>query len=106
MLAIERVGRVMVATLSRPPVNALDAKLIARLDAALDDATADPEISVLHIRSDGKTFCAGADLALMRSCFETPEGRDAMVEVVRCMQRLFARLENAAVVTIAEIGGA
>src|SRR6266536_3325201 len=106
MLAIERAGRVMVATLSRPPVNALDGKLIARLDAALEDATADPEITVLHIRSDGKTFCAGADLALMRSCFDTPEGRDAMVEVVLRMQRLLMRLENAAVVTLVEIGGA
>lgn len=106
MLATERVGRVMVATLSRPPVNALDAKLIARLDAALDEAIADPEITVLHIRSDYKTFCAGADLALMQSCLDSPEGRDAMVEVVLRMQRLFMRLENAAVVTLAEIGGA
>jgi enoyl-CoA hydratase len=106
MLAVERAGRVMVATLSRPPVNAVDGELIARLDAALDDATAAPEIAVLHIRSDGKTFCAGADLALMRSCFDTPEGRDAMIDVVRSMQRLFARLESAAVVTLAEIGGA
>jgi enoyl-CoA hydratase len=106
MLATERVGRVMVATLSRPPVNALDGQLIARIEAALDEATADPGISVLHIRSDHKIFCAGADLALMRSCFDTPEGRDAMVEVVLRMQRLFMRLENAAVVTLAEIGGA
>jgi enoyl-CoA hydratase len=106
MLATERVGRVMVATLSRPPVNALDAKFVARLDAALDEAIADPEIAVLHIRSDYKTFCAGADLALMRSCLDSPEGRDAMIEVVLGMQRLFTRLENAAVVTLAEVGGA
>jgi enoyl-CoA hydratase/carnithine racemase len=106
MLATERVGRVMVATLSRPPVNALDGELIARLEAVLDEATADQDISVLHIRSAHRIFCAGADLALMRSCFDTPEGRDAMVEVVLRMQRLFMRLENAAVVTLAEIGGA
>ena len=106
MLATERIGRVLVATLSRPPVNALDGKLIARLEAALDEATADPQIAVLHVRSDYRTFCAGADLALMRSCLDTREGRDAMVDVVMSMQRLFARLENAAVVTLAEIGGA
>jgi enoyl-CoA hydratase len=106
MLLIERVGRVMVATLSRPPVNALDAALIGRLEAALDDASSEPAVTVLHIRSDQKTFCAGADLALMRSCFDGPEGTDAMVELVQRMQRLFARLEDAAVVTLAEIGGA
>jgi enoyl-CoA hydratase/carnithine racemase len=105
MLATERAGRVVVATLARPPVNALDGELIARLGAVLDQASADPEIAVLHIRSDQTSFCAGADLALMRSCFTT-DRRGAMVDVVRSMQRLFMRLETAAVVTIAEIGGA
>ena len=106
MLATERVGRVVVATLARPPVNALDGELIARLDAVLDQVAADPEITVLHLRSDQKAFCAGADLALMQSCFATPQGPDRMVDVVRRMQRLFARIETAAVVTLAEIGGA
>lgn len=105
MLATERVGRVVVATLARPPVNALDGEFIARLDAVLDQVTADPEVAVLHIRSDQKSFCAGADLALMRACFTTGR-RGAMVDVVRSMQRLFMRLETAAVVTLVEIGGA
>ena len=105
MLATERVGRVLVATLARPPVNALDGDLIARLDATLDQASADPEVAVLHIRSDQKSFCAGADLALMRACFTTGR-RAAMVDVVRSMQRLFMRLETASVVTLVEIGGA
>ena len=42
----------------------------------------------------------------MRSCFATPEGPERMVELVKRMQRLFARLETATVVTVAEIGGA
>jgi enoyl-CoA hydratase/carnithine racemase len=106
MLATEQAGRVVIATLARPPVNALDGELIARLDAVVDQVSADPEIAVLHIRSDQTSFCAGADLALMRSCFATSQGRGAMVDVVRSMQRLFRRLESAAVVTLAEIGGA
>src|SRR6202521_5000050 len=106
MLPPEGAGRVVIATLARPPVNALDGDLIARLDAVVDQVCADPEIAVLHIRSDQTSFCAGADLALMRSCFATPEGRDAMVDLVRSMQRLFMRLETAAVVTLAEIGRA
>jgi enoyl-CoA hydratase len=105
MLGTERAGRVVIATLSRPPVNALDGELIARLDAVVDQVTSDPEIAVLHIRSDQTSFCAGADLALMRSCF-TAKSHAAMVDVVRSMQRLFMRLETAAVVTLAEIGGA
>jgi enoyl-CoA hydratase len=100
----EKLGRVLVATLSRPPVNALDDALIAALDAALDQAIGDDAVAALHLRSDQRAFCAGADLALMRSCFATTEGPDAMTAVVARMQALFARLETAPLVTLAEIG--
>jgi enoyl-CoA hydratase/carnithine racemase len=106
MLAVEREGRVLVATLSRPPVNAIDAALLARLDAVIDEAAGDPTVSVLHLRSAQKTFCAGADLALIRTCMQAAAGADAMVDVVRDMQRVFARIENAPFVTLAEIAGA
>jgi enoyl-CoA hydratase len=106
MLSMEMNGRVMVATLSRPPVNALNEALIERLNDVLDKVVANESVSVLHIRSDQKAFSAGADLALMQSCFATPEGPDAMVAVVRRMQALFARIESAPVVILAEIGGA
>jgi benzoate-CoA ligase family protein len=103
---IERLGRIVVATLSRPPVNALNDELIERLDAVLDQVIEDQEVVVLHIRSDQQAFCAGADLALMRSCFGTLEGPDVMLDLVRRMQRLFARIEAAPLLTLAEIGGA
>ena len=106
MLLIERLGPVRVATLSRPPVNALDGALLEQLELALDEALADEATTVLHFRSSQRAFCAGADLALMRSALDTAEGREAMIRVVERMQRLFARLEDAAVVTLAEIGGA
>lgn len=106
MISIERDGRIVVATLSRPPVNALNGEIISRLDAVLDLVTADEGVSVLHIRSDQKAFCAGADLALMDLCFSAPEGPDAMLAVVRRMQILFLRIEMAPFVTLAEIGGA
>jgi enoyl-CoA hydratase/carnithine racemase len=106
LLTVQQSGRVVVATLSRPPVNALNDELIAAIDAVLDQVSADENVTVLHIRSDQKVFCAGADLALIQNCFATKLGPDAMVEVVRRMQRLFARLENAPLITLAEIGGA
>ena len=104
LLRITRHGRVLTVTMSRAPVNALNDELIAQLDAAADLAIADDGVSVLHIRSDQRAFSAGADLALIRSCFETPEGPDAMTEVVRHMQRLYDKLEAAPLVTLAEIG--
>jgi len=102
----ERCGRVLVATLSRPPVNALDDDLIAQLHALLDTAIADDGVAVLHVRSDQRVFSAGADLALIRHCFASEEGPEAMTEVVRHMQRLYDRLEAAPLTTLAEIGGA
>jgi enoyl-CoA hydratase len=106
LVVTERIGRVLVATLSRPPVNALDDALIARLHEVLDSAIADDGVAVLHIRSDQRVFSAGADLALIRNCFATPEGPDAMTDVVRDMQRLYDRLEAAPLTTLAEIGAA
>ena len=105
-VAVARDGGVVVATLARPPVNALGADLVAQLSAVVDAASADSEAAVLHIRSDQRVFCAGADLALMQACFAAPDGVAAMVDLVRRMQRLFACIEAAPVVTIAEIGGA
>jgi enoyl-CoA hydratase/carnithine racemase len=104
--AIERIGRVAVITLSRPPVNALNDELIAALDRAISEVLADSGAAVLHLRSDQKSFCAGADLAAMQACFAVPGGTGAMIATVQRMQRLFQRFEAAAVITIAEIGGA
>lgn len=97
---------VCVVTLARPPVNALDAALLAQLDAALDAAQVDRGVSVLHLRSALKVFGAGADLALMQRAFADPAGPQEMLAVVRRMQQVFARLEALPLVTLAEIGGA
>lgn len=100
-LAIE--GALAIATLQRPPVNAIDEAWLARFNAVLDAVSG---ASVLLIRSSARAFCAGADLALMRSRFDTEAGRAKMIEYVREMQRSCARLERLPQVTIAEIGGA
>jgi len=102
----EHIGRVLVATLSRAPVNALDDTLIAQLHAVLDRVIADDGVALLHLRSDQRVFCAGADLALIHNCFATPQGPDEMTSLVREMQRLYARLEAASLATLAEIEGA
>jgi len=101
-----RVDGVLIATLARAPVNAIDAALLAQLEAVVDAAYGDPTVGVLHLRSAQKVFCAGADLALMRDCFATAAGTEAMVALVQRMQRLFARIESSPCTTIAEVAGA
>jgi len=65
MVSIERAGRIVVAMISRAPVNAFNGELVARLDGVLDQVAGDEEVSELHVRSDQKAFCAGADHALI-----------------------------------------
>ncbi len=94
-----------VATLCRPPVNAINEEWVARLDEVLEKVEQAEQVSVLWIRSSERVFCAGADLALMRSIFDSPAGRERMIVLTRRMQEVFARLESLPKVTLAEIGG-
>ncbi len=103
-LAIE--GDVAVATLCRPPVNAINEEWVARLDAVLDEVERAEQAGVLWLRSSERVFCAGADLALMQALFDSAEGRTRMIDLTRRMQAVFARLESLPKVTLAEIGGA
>jgi enoyl-CoA hydratase/carnithine racemase len=98
-------GAVAIATLNRPPVNAIDEAWVARLDEIIGMAERDTRVAVLLIRSGQRAFSAGADLALLRSRFDTAAGRARLVAFVREIQRVYARIEDAGTVSIAEIGG-
>jgi enoyl-CoA hydratase/carnithine racemase len=97
---------IATVVLDRPPVNAISDEWLDRFDAVMDKVAAGGEISVLHFRSSLKTFCAGADLNLMRALLVSPEGRNTMVGLVRRIQNAFSRLEALPTVAVAEIGGA
>jgi len=56
-------GHVAIVTFARPPHNYADLALIEAIGAAFDAADADPEVRAIVLRSDGRIFCAGADLA-------------------------------------------
>ena len=102
MIVLEREGALAVVTLARAPVNAIDEEWLARLEAVFDRLDG---AAVLLLRSSERAFCAGADLALMRSRYASGEGRARMVSFVREIQRVFARLERLPQVSLAEIGG-
>jgi enoyl-CoA hydratase/carnithine racemase len=104
MISLAREGPLAVATLARAPVNAIDEEWLGRLDEILFILEKTSEASVLLLRSSERAFCAGADLELVRSRFDSAEGRARMVEFVRRIQRVLARLERLPQVTLAEIG--
>jgi len=101
-----RSGGVFTLTMARAPVNALDETLVEAMEGAIDAACADDGVTVIHLRSANRVFCAGADLALMAQSIATPAGLERMLALVGRLQRLAARLEAAPAVTLAEIGGA
>lgn len=56
-------GHVAIVTFARPPVNFADLALIERLGAAFVAADANRDVRAIMLQSEGKVFCAGADLA-------------------------------------------
>jgi enoyl-CoA hydratase len=62
-VSVEVSNRVATVTLQRPPVNALSSSMYRALLAALEEAGADPTVSVLILASaTERAFCAGADV--------------------------------------------
>ncbi len=92
--------------LSRPPVNAISEEWVRGFEAKLDELAGGPRCTVLHIRSDQKVFCAGADLKEVRARMDASSGADQMYSYVAGIQRLYARIERLPQVVLAEIGGA
>lgn len=102
----DRQGGITTLTLSAPPVNAISEAWLQAFESRLDEIEGDPRCTVLHIRSDQKVFCAGADLAEIRERIDAVDGSDRMYAYVAAIQRLYARIEILPKATLAEIGGA
>lgn len=105
MISLDIARSVAVATLRRPPVNAINDEWISRLDEILDQVERDDRVNALWIRSAERVFCAGADLEFMRRRFDSDEGRTQMLALTRRMQETYARIEALGKVSLAEIGG-
>ena len=58
-----RQGHVAEVRFASPPLNYASVDLLTRLADALEAVDADPEIRAVVLTSEGKSFCAGADLA-------------------------------------------
>jgi enoyl-CoA hydratase/carnithine racemase len=106
MIASAVADAVATLTLGRPPVNAISRQWLQQFEQQLDALATRRDWKVLHIRSDQKAFCAGADLVEVRRRMEAPDGPDEMYAYVAGIQRLYARIEALPQVALAEIGGA
>lgn len=104
-LQLERYENVLRITLDEPPVNALSRAFVEALDEAVASVEDDRSISVVHLRSVGRAFCAGANLDEMRAGFSGPEGLEKQLRFVRRLQQVFERIERLPAVSVAEVGG-
>ena len=99
-------AEVAMLTLCRPRVNAISEEWVRQFDARIDELISRSDWKVLHIRSDQKVFCAGADLKEVRERMQVRDGPDRMYAFVAGIQRLYARIEHLPQVSVAEIAGA
>ena len=106
MIHVAVAGRVATLCLNGPPVNAISTGLLDRFNTHLDALAQRTDWHVLHIRSELKVFCAGADLGQIRERIGAVDGPDRMLAYAAGIQRLYARIEGLAQVTLAEINGA
>ena len=92
-------------TLNRPEIhNAFDDALINRLLQALESVEVDPKVRVVVLRSEGKSFSAGADLRWMRRMADY-SNKENLADA-RNLAALMQRLNGLSKPTIARVQGA
>lgn len=105
VLSIEDAAGVRTLRLQRPALhNAFDARLIAELTTALEQAGRDPAVRVVVLAGAGASFSAGADLQWMRgmaAASEAENRRDA-----EALARLMRTLDELPRPTLARVHGA
>jgi len=101
LIDVERFDRVTRLTLNRPEKrNALSSQLLDELVANIDEASTDPETSVLVLRGAGQGFSAGFDLG-----GESSSSYSADRERLRIMRRKLEALWECPIPTIAAVHG-
>ncbi len=61
LISLNIDSHIATVLLDRPPVNAIDHSWIEGMARVLEKVESNKEVSVLHLRSACKTFCAGAE---------------------------------------------
>ncbi|SMC49010.1 short-chain-enoyl-CoA hydratase [Papillibacter cinnamivorans] len=98
---LEKQGNIGILTMNRPEaLNAINADVLKDLDAALNTIEQDEEIYVVIVTGGGKSFIAGADIAMMKDLSVAP----AKVFITEG-QRILTRLEDMGKPVIAAVNG-
>ncbi|MCZ2258050.1 enoyl-CoA hydratase [Sporosarcina sp. G11-34] len=93
---------VAIATINRPPANALSRALILEVDELMDQVENDDSVRVIVLRGEGRFFSAGADIKEFTSVTSGEE----FSKLSASGQAVFERLERFSKPVIASIHGA
>lgn len=98
-------NRIAEIILDRPEKrNALSPQLIQELYDSFDKAEKDNAVKIVILRSSGKTFCAGADLAYIQAMQSNTYEEN--LEDSQNLMRLFLKIYELPKVSIAQVEGA
>lgn len=94
--------RAAILTIDHPPANAFNSQVLKELDAAFDEATANPEVKAIIITGAGQFFVAGADINEINAVKDDPA---AALAFLRKGHDLFRKIERSKKPVIAAING-
>ncbi len=89
-------GRIAIAAIDNPPVNALSHAVRAGLTEALARTQADPTLAALVIVCRGRTFCAGADVREFGKPFADPQLGEVVARTEASEKPVIAALHGTA----------
>jgi enoyl-CoA hydratase len=108
-LTVEEIGRVRRLTLNRPDHhNPLTPRCIRELLAAVQEAEVDPRVSVIVIRSTGRSFSSGYGFIAEDTDpgdFDQPAAIEGDVTAMLALGDGWARIWNCALPVIAQVQG-
>lgn len=100
-----KAGDIARISFNRPDVhNAFNAVMIREMDDAFGKAAAEPDVRVVVLTGEGKSFCAGADLNWMREVirFSYEQNLKESFELAELMEKIYFLPKP----TIARVNGA
>lgn len=105
MISLTKRGDVIVLTLARPPVNAIDEPLLGELERVYERIRADGAIRAVVVRSAQRFFCPGVDISMIDSLITDSNSPDSLLAFNRRLQQFYAMWAEFSPVTIAALEG-
>ncbi len=105
LTSLVRRGSVAVLTLSRPPVNAIDEKLLGDLENALTQLSSGSDAAAVLVRSAQRFFSPGVDIAMIDRLVGPSGSADALLAFNQRLQDFFAAWARLDLITVAALEG-